>query len=193
MSFLPPDLDLAPGESYRVELFVPAPGGKPAAGTLTLATGKGISVQEDTKFPSKLPAWGAKTYPTVTAAADAAGEALLTATHSAGGEATLRLNIVEPGVTPTPGDQRLTVRITNPFRMRPLIGRILAANPNQLLQYVTAREFRIPPSSAADMFFPLPGLAAAADGNYEFTLTLQSYQGYRSKRTFSLKFPAAAQ
>src|SRR5688500_16679884 len=47
MAFLPKELDLAPGESYPVELYVPSPTEKHFTGDVTFNAAKGLTVTPD--------------------------------------------------------------------------------------------------------------------------------------------------
>lgn len=187
--FRPAELDLAPGEQYPVEVFFPNHQRKKYGATPALETSEGLTLVPDNRGKGTIPRYGLKLYPKVRAAADASGEQWVEGRLAGLKSQRLAVRIVEPELKPIPGDQRVAVRITNPFRVRPLTGRIVAANPNRFLQNVTARLFRIEPGSTGEVVFPLPGAAAAPGETYEFTFDLQTYQGYRKKHRFDLEFP----
>src|SRR4051812_36617034 len=63
MVFTPAELELAPGETYPVVLFVPSPTGKYFSGALNLVPGKGVTVQPDPRWPERIPPWGVKVFP----------------------------------------------------------------------------------------------------------------------------------
>ncbi|HTE19822.1 MAG TPA: hypothetical protein VK689_15770 [Armatimonadota bacterium] len=189
MAFTPAELDLAPGESFPVELFVPSPTGKAVQGSLSFTPGAGISVTPDKRWTGRVPPWGAKTFPRVTASADAEGDQPVTATLDRGGEAALTVRVTPPLLEIVPGHRQLTVRVTSPFHHRPLTGRIEAANPDRFLQDVTALEFNVAPGKTQELVFPLPGAAPAEGESYNFTLTVETYQGFRMKKTYPLMFP----
>jgi hypothetical protein len=190
MSFEPVEFDLAPGETYPVDLFVPSPSGKAVTGALAFASKQQIAVKPDSRWDGKVPAWGVKTFPQIVAGADAAeGDHPVTATLSVGGSATLQVHVVTPKVEPVPGLRQLTVRITNPFRKRLLFGKIKASNPDRFLENITTREFKIPAGQSGEVVFPLPGAAPAENQTYDFTLTVESYNGWRFQRTYPLSFP----
>jgi hypothetical protein len=192
MAFVPAELDLAPGETYPVELFVPSPTGKPVEGKLTYTSEdeKRLSVQADPRWTGKLSKYGAKTFPKVKALPGAAeGDVRLTAKFDKGGTATLLVRLAAPKVEPIPGQRQLAVKISNPFRSRVMTGRIQASNPDRFLQDITTREFKIEPGQTGEVVFPLPGAAPAEGETYDFTLTVQTYAGYQDKRTHSLAFP----
>ena len=192
MAFVPAELDLAPGETYPVELFVPSPSGKAAEGKLAYVSDdeKRLSVEVDPRWTGKVSGWGVKTFPRVKAAPGAAaGELRLTAKFEKGGTASLLVHLAAPKVEPVPGPQRLAVKVTNPFRARTLTGRIQASNPDRFLQDITTREFKIAPGQTGEVVFPLPGASPADGETYDFTLTVQTYAGYQDKQTHSLSFP----
>ncbi|HEU4753945.1 MAG TPA: hypothetical protein VFU47_12625 [Armatimonadota bacterium] len=190
MAFAPSELDLAPGETYPVSLFVPSPTGKAVESTLTYLPERGMSVLPDSRWTGKVPPWGVKTFPKVVAAPDASGEIPVVAKLEKGGLATLLVRIVQPGVEVVPGHQKLTVKLTNPYRERVLTGRVLASNPDRFLQDVRGREFRVEPGKTGEVVFPLPGAAPAEGETYEFTLTVETYQGYKDRKSYHLSFPA---
>ena len=189
MAFTPAGLDLAPGETYPVALYVPSPNGKYFQGTLGYAPPPGITVKADERWTGKLPPWGAKTYPKIIAAQDAAGELTVRAALEKGGTAALTVRVAAPVVELVPGERKLTVKVTNPFRSRPMSGRILASNPDRFLQDVTSREFKAPPGEPVEVVFPLPGAAPVETETYEFTLEVRTYAGYRDRKTYPVKFP----
>jgi hypothetical protein len=190
MAFKPAELDLAPGETYPVELFVPSPTGKALQGTLKYEPAAGVTVNVDRRWTGKMPPWGVKTYPTVTLGKGAApGVLRVRALLEQGGEADLKVHVVEPQLEVIPGFRRLTVRVTNPFRARRLHGRIEAANPDRFLQNVRSREFNVQPGQSQEVVFPLPGAAPVEDELYEFTLTVETYQGFRTQKKYPLEFP----
>lgn len=187
--FRPAQLDLAPGEKYPVEVLFPNHRRTQYAATPVIETSEGLTLVPDSRGKGTIPRYGLKLYPRVRATAEASGEQWVEGRLPGLKSQRLAVRIVEPEIEPIPGDQRLTVRITNPFRVRPLTGRIVAANPNRFLQNVTARLFKIEPGATGEVVFPLPGAAAAPGETYEFTLELQTYQGYRKKHRFDLEFP----
>lgn len=190
MAFEPLEFDLAPGETYPVDLFVPSPNGKAVTGTLAFASKEQIAVKPDARWNGKVPPWGVKTFPQIVAGPDAAeGDHPLTATLSAGGSATLQVHVVAPKVEPVPGLRQLTVKITNPFRKRLLFGKVKASNPDRFLETITTREFKIPAGQSGEVVFPLPGAAPAENQTYDFTLTVDSYNGWHFQRTYPLSFP----
>lgn len=183
------DFDLAPGETYLTELFVASPTGKAVEGSLTYEPAEGLKVTPDARWTGKVPPWGVKTFPKITAAPTAQGDLSVKAALDKGGEATLNVRVVEPEVEPVPGLRQLTVRIKNPFRQRLLIGRVRASNPDRFLQKVTALEFKIPAGETGEVVFPLPGAAPAESETYQFTLSFESYHGWRFQKTYELSFP----
>ena len=189
MAFSPGEFDLAPGESYPVELYVPSPTGKRFQGRLTYTAGEGITVKPDARWTGRIPPWGVKTYPRITAAPEASGKIPVEVELEKGGRATLTANVVAPPLEVVPGYRKLTVKVTNPFRGRMLTGRMEVSNPDRFLQDITTREFRIEPNTTAEVVFPLPGAAPADEERYDFTLKVQSYHGYRFEKTYPLKFP----
>lgn len=193
MAFKPAELDLAPGETFPVELFVPSPTGKTFAGTPTFAVERAITINADARWKGKVPAWGAKTFPKLTAARDAEGEYSVKSTIGEGEmapSAALLVRVASPQVEFETGLFKLTVKVTNPFKTRPMTGRIVISNPDRFLEDVTTREFKIPPGETQDLLIPLPGAAPVEGETYDFTLTVQTYQGYKSKKTYPLEFPS---
>jgi len=190
MTFSPPELDLAPGESYPAELLVPSPTGKAVQGKLTYTPGSGVTVEPDSRWTGRVPGWGVKTYPRVSAAADASGNIPVTAVFDRGGQATLTVQVQRPHLEVAPGHQKLTVKVTSPFRRRLLTGRVIASNKDRFLQDVTTREFKIGPGQSQELVFPLPGAAAAEGETYDFTFRVETYQGYKDQQTYPLSFPA---
>lgn len=189
MAFSPKELDLAPGETYPVDLLVPSPTGKAFSGTLSYTAPPGLTVTPDPRWNGKVPGWGVKTHPKVTASADAIGDLAVTASLKKGAGAKLVVKVVRPVVEAVPGDEKLTVRVTNPFRLRLLHGRVVASNPDRFLQDITTIEFKIGPGATQDLVFPLPGASPAEGEKYDFTLSVETYQGYRERSTHSLAFP----
>jgi len=192
MAFKPAVLDLAPGETYPVELFVPSPTGKEFTGPLDFAQEKGLTVSPDPRWKGRVPGWGEKTYPKLTAANDATGEYTLKASIGSGAavrQSTLKVRIVSPTIELEPGVFKLTLKVTNPFETRLLNGRISISNPDRFLQDVTTREFKIEPGKSEDLVIPLPGAAPVCGETYDFTLTVETYQGYKVKKTYPLAFP----
>lgn len=187
--FLPAALDLAPGETYPLEIFFPNPKRKAFQAAPQITASEGLTLIPDTRAGGAIPRYGLKLYPKVTARPDATGPQQIEASLEGVRGASLPVRIVEPEIRPAPGYQVLAVRITNRFRARPLSGRILASNPNRFLENVTAREFRIPAGEMGEVVFPLPGAAPAQDETYEFSLELQTYQGYRRVYKYDLEFP----
>lgn len=189
MHFNTEGFDLAPGETYPVELYVPSPTGKAFQGKLTYKPSAELRVLPDPRWTGRIPPAGVKTFPKITATRTAGGNQEVTATLTGGGEATLWVRVVSPTIEPIPGHQKLTVKLTNPFQRRPLHGRVIASNPDRFLQDITAREFRIPGGQTGEVVFPLPGAAPAEGETYDFTLTVETYQGFRHKETYPLAFP----
>ncbi len=190
MAFTPRTLDLAPGETFPVELFLPSPTGKAIQSELKFEPGPEVTVSPDPRFGGRVPGWGTKTFPKVSASAKAEGELPVKATLLAGGkEAVLTVRIVRPGIEPVPGRNKLTVKVTNPFTSRLLFGRVIASNPDRFLQDVTTREFKVSPGQTAELVFPLPGAAPVMGEKYDFTLRVETYNGYRSVTKYPLEFP----
>jgi hypothetical protein len=189
MAFSPGELDLAPGETYLVELFVPSPTGKAAQGSLTYTPGKNVSVTPDARWTGKVPAWGTKTYPRITAAREAEGDIPVVAALEKGGQAKLTVKVARPQLEVVPGSFKLTVKVTNPFRKRPMNGRFTVSNPDRFLEDVTTREFKVPPGEKQELVVPLPGAAPACGEKYDFTFVVESYHGYKEQKTYSLAFP----
>lgn len=192
MAFKPTVLDLAPGETYPVELFVPSPTGKEYSGTLDFEVEKGVTVTPDSRWKGRVPGWGAKTYPKLTAARDATGEYTLKASIGSGEsvkQSTLKVRTVAPQIELEPGVFKLTLKVTNPFESRLLNGRIAISNPDRFLQDVTTREFKIEPGKTQELVVPLPGAAPVCGETYDFTVEVETYQGYKEKKTYPLAFP----
>ena len=63
MVFSPAVLELAPGETYLTELWIPNVAGKEAPVGLKLTPGAGLSLIPDRRWTGKLPRYGAKLYP----------------------------------------------------------------------------------------------------------------------------------
>jgi hypothetical protein len=189
MRWEPKELDLSPGETYRVALTVPSPTGKAFEGKLSYAPGKGVEVKPDPRWKDQIPGWGVKTFPWITAAREANGDVPVEAELAKGGKAALTVHVVSAGVEVVPGKGQLTVRVTNPFHVRTMSGRVLAANPDRFLQDITTREFKIAPGATQDVVFPLPGAAPAETEKYDFTITVQTYQGYKHEQLYKLQFP----
>jgi len=192
MAFKPAVLDLAPGETYPVELFVPSPTGKAFSGALDFEVERGLTVSPDSRWKGSVPGWGLKTYPKLTAAPDATGEYALKASIGSGAavkQSALKVRIVRPTIELDPGVFKLTLKVTNPFASRLLNGRITVSNPDRFLQDVTTREFKIEPGKTQDLEIPLPGAAPVCGETYDFTLTVETYQGYKEKKTYPLAFP----
>jgi len=193
MAYKPAELDLAPGETFPVELFVPSPTGKTFSGAPSYVVDSAISVAADARWKGKVPAWGAKTYPKLTAGRDADGEYTVKSAIGEGAKAptaSLLVRVASPRVEFVTGLFRLTVKVTNPFKHRPMTGRIEIANPDRFLEDVTTKEFKIAPGETEDLLIPLPGAAPVEGETYDFTLTVQTYQGYKSKKTYPLEFPS---
>jgi hypothetical protein len=55
MAFNPPELDLAPGETYLTELFVPSPTGKELQAAVEFSPARGARVQADSRFKDRIP------------------------------------------------------------------------------------------------------------------------------------------
>lgn len=187
--FMPGELDLAPGESYPAELFVPSPTGKAASASLSFKPEKGISVTPDPRWKGRIPPWGVKTYPKLTAAPDAEGDIPVGVALEGGGQTTLVVRVVRPQLELVPGLFKLTVKVTSPFRTRVMTGRIRASNPDRFLEDVTTREFKVAPGKTEEVVFPLPGAAPVADEKYDFTLAVETYRGYKDTKTYPLMFP----
>lgn len=192
MAFRPAELDLAPGETYPVELYVPSPTGKYFNGTPAFTVDRAITIKPDARWKTRVPPWGQKTYPKVTASRDAEGEYVVKSTIGEGENAPsagLKVRIVEPQVELIPGEFKLTIKVTSPFKTRLLHGRLAISNPDRFLQDITTREFKVSPGQTQTLVIPLPG-AAPVDGEaYDFTVTVETYQGYKRKKTHSLEFP----
>jgi hypothetical protein len=189
MAFNPAELDLAPGETYTNELFVPSPTGKAVTGKLAITAPAGLTVKDDPRWTGRVPPWGVKVYPKITAAADASGELPVEAILDKGGKAKLLVRVQAPLVNVTPGEKKLTVMVTNPFKSRLMTGRVQASNPDRFLQDITSLEFKLAPGASTDLVFPLPGAAPAEGEMYDFTILLQTYQGYKDEKTHKLAFP----
>ncbi|MGV3719903.1 MAG: hypothetical protein ACO1SX_03250 [Actinomycetota bacterium] len=193
MAFKPVELDLAPGETYPVELFVPSPTGKTFTGTPRFAVERAITINADPRWKGKVPPWGAKTFPKLTASRDAEGEYAVKSTIGDGEKAPsaeLMVRVAAPQVEFVTGLFKLTVKVTNPFKHRAMTGRIVISNPDRFLEDVTTREFKIPAGETQDLLIPLPGAAPVEGEAYDFTLTVQTYQGYKVKKTYPLEFPS---
>ncbi len=190
MAFNPGELDLLPGESYPVELYVPSPTGREFQGELTFAPAKGLTVKPDSRWNGKVSRYGAKTYPSIFAARDIeVGTFSVDATFAEEHKSALKVRILRPEMEIVPGQMRLTIKMTNPFRTRLLNGRIIASNPDRFLQDITAQEFKVTPGNSQEVVFPLPGAAPADGEKYDFTLTVETYQGFRETKTHALEFP----
>lgn len=192
MAFKPTTLDLAPGETYPVELFVASPTGKEYSGTLDFEVEQGITVASDPRWKGHIPGWGGKTYPKLSAARDASGDYTLKASIGSGDavkQAAMKVRVVSPEIELTPGVFKLTLKVNNPFSTRLLNGRISISNPDRFLQDVTTREFKIEPGKSQELVIPLPGAAPVCGETYDFTLTVETYQGYKDKKTYPLAFP----
>lgn len=192
MAFKPTVLDLAPGETYPVELFVPSPTGKEFQGTLDFEVEQGITVAPDPRWKARVPGWGLKTYPKLTAAPDASGEYALKASIGTGDavkRTEAKVRIVRPQIELEPGVFKLTIKLANPFETRLFNGRIQVSNPDRFLQDVTTREFKIEPGKSQELVIPLPGAAPVCGETYDFTVTVETYQGYKEKKTYPLAFP----
>lgn len=189
MAFNPGELDLMPGESYPIELFVPSPTGKEAQGELVFTPEKGLTVKPDSRWTGKVSRYGAKTYPSIFAARDIEeGTHPVNATF-ADKQAALKVRVVRPEMEIIPGQMKLTLKVKNPFRTRLLNGRVIASNPDRFLQDITTLEFKVTPEKTQEIVFPLPGAAPADGEKYEFTLTVETYQGFRETKTHALTFP----
>jgi hypothetical protein len=189
MGFAPTELDLAPGETYLTELFVPSPTGKAFTGQVAYTAPDGLVVKPDARWTGKVPPWGLKTYPRVTAAPTATGDHAIKASITKGAEASLAVRVMPPGIEPVTGLHKLTIKVTNPFRHRLMTGKVKAANPDRFLQDITTREFKVAPGETQEVEFPLPGAAPVDGEKYDFTLTVETYHGYRSEKVYSLEFP----
>lgn len=193
MAFSPAELDLAPGETFLTELLVPSPTGKAFTGKLEYSPGTGLTVKPDARWTGKLPPWGVKTYPRITAASTASGDLPVEAVLEGGEKATLTVHVVTPTVEVVPGLGRLTVKVTSPFKTRAFNGKVNVSNPDRFLQDVTSREFKLAPGETGDLVFPLPGAAPAESEQYDFTVKLEGYHGYRFTKKYTLSFPPQPQ
>lgn len=189
MAFSPAELDLAPGETYLTQLIVPSPTGHAFKGKLTFSPSTGLKVREDTRWTGRVPPWGVKLYPKVTAAADAEGELPVEVSLEKGGKARLMVHVHPPQIEVVPGHKRLAVKVTSPFKTRPLVGRVMVSNPDRFLQDITSLEFKVAPGQTQELVFPLPGAAPAESEMYDFTVKVQTYQGYKDEQTHRLSFP----
>jgi hypothetical protein len=189
MAFTPAELELAPGETSLVTLFVPSPTGKYASGTLSFVPEKGVTVQPDARWPERIPPWGVKVFPKITAAGDAAGTAQVVATLTDGGTATLRVAFSRPEVKLVPGIHELRIQVRNPMRGRPMKGRIGLTNPDRFLGNITSALLDVAPGATQETRIPLPGAAPSEHEKYAFTYTLQTWAGYREQQTLPLTFP----
>ena len=187
MEFRPAELELSPGETYPVELFIPNRSRKPAVTTLSYAPK--ADVLPDARWTGKIGRYGVKTWPKIHLSSQAKGEIPITASAGKFGEAQLLIKVSEPSLKVIPGLFKLTVIVRNSFQNRKLKGRLIASNPDRFLQDITTREFMIPPGHQQTLVFPLPGAAPADGETYDFTFQVQSYAGYRATRKYSLKFP----
>lgn len=193
MAFTPAELDLAPGETYLAELLVPSPTGKAFTGKLAYTPGPGITVKPDARWTGKVPPWGLKSYPRLTAAATASGDVPVEVALEGGGKATLTVHVVVPTVEVVPGLGRLTVKVTSPFHTRAFNGKVDVSNPDRFLQDVTSLEFKLAPGETGELVFPLPGAAPAESEQYDFTVKLRGYHGYQFTKKYSLSFPPQPQ
>lgn len=189
MAFTPAELELAPGETYPVTLFVPSPTGKYFSGALSLTPEVGVTVQPDPRWPERLPPWGVKVFPKITAARDAAGPTKVTATLAGGGSATLSVTLQRPEVKLIPGIHMLTIQVRNPMRSRTLKGRIGLTNGDRFMGDVTSALLEVAPGATQETKIPLPGAAPSEHEKYAFTYTLQTWNGYQEKQTLPLTFP----
>jgi hypothetical protein len=190
MTFTPAAMDLLPGETYPVTLFVPSPNGTYYSGELSFAHERGLRVEPDARFPDRIPPWGVKVFPKVRSAPDAEGTGKVVAILTpAGRTATVNVALVRPEVKLVPGIHQLRIQVTNPMRSRPLKGRIGVANPDRFLGNVTSGLLDIAPGSTQEIKIPLPGAAPATDETYAFTYNLQTWAGYRDEKTVNLQFP----
>jgi hypothetical protein len=189
MAFTPAELDLAPGETALVTLFVPSPTGKYFNGGLSLVPDQGVTVQPDARWPDRVPPWGVKVFPKITAAADATGTVRVVATLAGGGSATLSVTVQRPEVKLIPGIHELRIQVTNPMQGRPLKGRIALANKDRFLGNVTSALLDVAPGGTQETRIPLPGAAPSEHEKYAFTYTLQTWAGYREQKTLPLTFP----
>ncbi|MCC2667726.1 MAG: hypothetical protein K0Q72_197 [Armatimonadetes bacterium] len=192
MAFKPLELDLAPGETYPVELFVPSPTGKTFTGTPAFEVDRAVTVAADPRWKGTVPGWGTKTYPKLTASREAAGEYSLHTTIGEGDKAAravLKVRIVEPKIELVPGVFKLLVKVTNPFQTRLLNGKLSISNPDRFLQDVTTAEFKVAPGQTQELEIPLPGAAPVCGETYDFTTVVETYQGYKRKTTTALAFP----
>lgn len=189
MAFKPATLELAPGETFNAELFVPNPKGKETPAELSYSPGAGVTVIPDKRWNGKLPRYGAKLYPKLTAARDATGE-IPVAVMVAGQKATLNVKIVHPAIEVIPAYKKLTIKVTSPFTERQFNGRVEVSNPDRFLQDITTREFKVMPGQTAELLIPLPGAAAAESETYDFTVLVEGYHGFRDKKKHPLSFPS---
>jgi hypothetical protein len=190
MAFTPATLELAPGETYPATLFVPSPTGKYHRGELSFAVEKGVTTKPDARWPDRVPPWGVKTFPRITAAPDADGTAKVVALLVPGGiSATLTVSVRRPEVKLIPGIHELRIQVTNPMQSRPLKGRIGLTNPDRFLGNVTSALLDVKPGATQESRIPLPGAAPVVTETYAFTYTLQTWAGYEEKKTLNLSFP----
>jgi hypothetical protein len=189
MAFTPAELELAPGETYPVTLFVPSPTGKYFSGALSLEPDQGVTVQPDPRWPDRIPPWGVKVFPKITAAADAVGAPRVVGTLTGGGSATLKVTLQRPEVKLIPGIHALTIQVRNPMRGRTLKGRIGLTNADRFLGDVTSALFVVAPGATQETKIPLPGAAPVINEHYNFTYNLQTWNGYQEEKTLPLTFP----
>jgi hypothetical protein len=189
IAFKPATLELMPGETFLVELFIPNPAGKEVPAKLGFWPGGGVDLTPDARWKGKLPRYGAKLYPKISAISRADGEIPVAVTVD-GQKATLNVKIVHPTIEVVPAYKKLTVKVTSPFTERACNGRVEVSNPDRFLQDITTREFKLMPGQTAELLFPLPGAAAAESETYDFTVLVEGYHGFKDKKTHPLSFPS---
>jgi hypothetical protein len=189
ITFTPSPLELAPGETYPVTVFVPSPTGRYHKSVLSFQVKGGVSVQSDPRFPDTVPPWGVKVFPKIQAGSDAAGTASVVATLIPGGSGTLNVSIKRPTVSLIPAVHQLRIQVTNPMQGRPLKGRVSVSNPDRFLGASTGALLEVPPGSVQEVQIPLPGAAPVEGETYAFTYTLETWSGYQEKKTLNLRFP----
>lgn len=90
------------------------------------------------------------------------------------------------------GPWHLAIRIHNPTDRR-LRGRVEVDNPNRFLGTIVSRIVSVAPGSTRVVTIPLPGAVPAPDQRYPFTVTFESWDGFRAQRTQSLLFVDGSQ
>ncbi len=189
LAWKPASLELCPGERSLVELFIPGSARPTPGALLKVDAGTGLTYEPDKRYKGTVARWGAKLFPLVRARADApVGDTTVTASFGTQ-SATLKIQVQEPEIRVTTGIRMLTVAVTNPFKSREIVGRIGAQNKDRFLENVTSRDVKVGPGASQDLVFPLPGAAPVESESYDFTFTVQTYQGYKKASRHSLRFP----